>query len=131
MIIYLMNLMNSQGAYDLKAYRNKVRALDRSMILSEESLDCVVKDLKQIAKSLNKENEVYEVEHVKFENGGRIELLRNGSPLNEYCVFYDKVRNLVYAENNHIVKDVELYALPDSKVDDINNQMLNLYSIEL
>lgn len=131
MIIYLMNLINSQGAYDLKAYRNKVRALDRSMILSEESLDCVVEELKQIAKSLNKENEVYEVEHVKFENGGLIELLRNGSPLNEYCVFYDKVRNLVFAENNHIVKDVELYALTDSKVDDIKNQMLNLYSIEL
>lgn len=43
MIIYLMNLMNSQGAYDLKAYRNKVRALDRSMILSEESLDVLLK----------------------------------------------------------------------------------------
>ena len=131
MIIYLVISMKGQKAYDLKAYGDKLHALDRSMILSEESLDCVVEELKQIAKSHNKENEVYEVEHVKCKNSGHIELLRNGSPLNEYCVFYDIVRNLVYAENNHIVKDVELYALTDSKVDDINNQMLNLYSIEL
>lgn len=131
MIIYLITLLKSQEADVYKAYGDKVRALDRSMILSEESLDCVVEELKQIAKSLNKENEVYEVKHAKLKNVGRIELLRNGSPLNAYCVFYDKVRNLVFAENNHIVKDVELYALPDSKVDDINNQMLNLYSIEL
>ena len=126
MIIYLINLMKSQGVCDIKAYGDKVRALDRSVILSEESLDCVVKDLKQIAESLNKENEVYEVEQTKFENGGRIELLRNGSPLNGYCVIYDFVRNLVFAEDGSLAKKPMLFVLPD-----FEKKELNLYEVEV
>lgn len=137
MVYFVTSVTDGFYSQEAEPYIEKVRAYEHMLILSVESLDAIVKKLQKVVAAINAESRVkFTLMHQKQYGYGYIQLMQHSEvpgkkPLTVSYMQYSRVSSLVYAENNHIVKDVELYALPDSKVDDIKNQMLNLYSIEL